>query len=333
MAVHHQQAVDQRGLKTLVIWLLWAITSGVVFFMLYREAGVLDFILSDNTHITQVILAMFLFGVLVNFFHVCMLTMEWFRIYRLEKQVKKRGLLELVIRRGRRLVDMVLLDVQHMIKTQATPNIDILMVTRFSNQYRISDFVQLMGNLLITIGLIGTVLGMTLTMSGLNSALSAVGEDQRLVMEGVEHAMAGMGVAFYTTLLGSILGGVLLRVFAWIAKSSVESLQDKLMHTLQVYAAAEWQLQEVRDMAIMQAHVQQLSERTELLQRAMQGSRQEMALFREELQALQQSLEAINSNDTMRELAVSHARYFRDLRQSRGLLSFLRPRSQDTPAE
>ncbi len=330
MAVQ-QQAIDQRGLKTLVIWLLWAITSAVVFFMLYRGAGVLEFILQDRTHITQIILGMFLFGVAVNFFHVTGLTMEWFRMYRLEHQLARGGLSKLKLKRPRRLVERIVRDLRHMLQNQARPDIDTLMRTSFATQYRIGDFVQLIGNLLITIGLIGTVLGMTLTMSGLNSALAAVGENQHMVLEGVEHAMSGMGVAFYTTLLGSILGGVLLRVFAWIASASVEALQDKLVYALHLHAANEWQQsQQAREMQAMESHVQRLQERAELLTHALRGSRQEIELFREALQELRQSFRDFHDEDEMRTLAVTHARFFRDARRNRGWLSFLRPRAEDS---
>jgi len=331
-----QKAIDQRGLKTLVVWLLWALTSSVVFFMLYREAGAWTFISQDHTHITQIILGLFAFGVLVNFYHICNLTMEWFRVYRLEKQIRNKGIVAVVIEKPRRLVEQVILSLQHILAHHGKPDVDTLLLTSFAPHNRLSDFVQLMGNLLITIGLVGTVLGMTLTMSGLNSALSAVGQDQRLVLEGVEHAMAGMGVAFYTTLLGSILGGVLLRVFAWIARASVESLQDILMHTLVVYGAADLQQSnEVRDVAMLEAHVEHLTARTALLQQAMAGSRREIGLFREELQDFHKQLQVLNSDDDIRRIAKGHAVFFRDARRSRGLFSFMRsePRQADKSSD
>jgi len=331
-----QQAVDQRGLKTLIVWVLWALTSSVVLFMLYREAGAWTFILQDKTHITQIILGMFGFGLLVNFYHVCNLTMEWFRVYRLENQIRKKGIMALAVKRPRRLVERVIVALQHIITHHGKPDMETLLATSFASHNRISDFVQLIGNLLITIGLVGTVLGMTLTMSGLNSALSAIGEDQRLVLEGVEHAMAGMGVAFYTTLLGSIFGGVLLRVFAWIASASVETLQDMLMHTLIVYGAAElYQPDEVRDVALLEVHLDHLTDRAALLQQAMAGSRREMGIFREELQDLHQQLHLLNSDDDLHRLAKGHAVFFRDARRSRGFFSFMRsePRPPDKSSD
>lgn len=326
-----QQAIDQRGLKTLVVWLLWAISSSTVMFMLYREAGAWTFILQDHTHITQIILGLFLFGVLVNFFHICNLTLEWFRAYRLEKEIRKQGMLNLKVKKTHRLVDRIVLALQHILQQHGKPDTDTLLMTSFATQHRISDFVLLIGNLLITTGLVGTVLGMTLTMTGLNNAMSAVGEDQRLVLEGVNHAMAGMGVAFYTTLLGSIFGGILLRVFAWISKASVESLQDMLMHTLLVYGAGTLQATDGKDVQLLEAHVTHLTERTVLLQQALAASRCEMGLFREELQHLQKTLKTVNSSDEIHHVAKAHAVFFRDARRNRGFLSFLRRKPKQQP--
>ncbi|MDQ6975901.1 MAG: MotA/TolQ/ExbB proton channel family protein [Mariprofundaceae bacterium] len=325
--------IDQRGLKTLVVWLLWTVTSASVLFMLYREAGAWTFIVQDHTHITQIILGLFLFGVVVNFFHVCVLTMEWFRAYRLEKEIRKKGLLPLKIKKSTRLVERIMLALQHILQQHGSPDVESLLMTSFSSQYRMCDFVLLMGNLLITMGLVGTVLGMTLTMTGLNHAMSAVGEDQRLVLEGVNHAMAGMGVAFYTTLLGSIFGGVLLRVFAWITKASVESLQDMLMHTLLVYGVVMVKNTETRDMQLLDANMQHLTEHTALLQQALAGSRREMGVFREELQQLQQTLVTINSDETMRNIAKGHAVFFRDARRNRGFFSFFKASPKQAPSE
>ncbi len=327
-----QQAIDQRGLKTLVVWLLWGITSSTVLFMLYREAGAWIFIIQDHTHITQIILGLFLFGVLINFFHTCTLTMEWFRAYRLEKEIRKKGILALTLKKECRLVERITIALQHILHQRGNPDVESLLITSFSAQYRVCDFVLLIGNLLITTGLVGTVLGMTLTMTGLNNAMSAVGEDQRLVLEGVNHAMAGMGVAFYTTLLGSIFGGILLRVFAWITKASVESLQDMLMHTLLVYGAVSLAPSNHKEILLLEAHVDHLTQRTTLLQQALAGSRREIGLFREELTALQGALSKINSDDGMRNIAKGHAVFFRDARLHRGLFSFFKTQAKTPPS-
>lgn len=62
------------------------------------------------------------------------------------------------------------------------------------------SIVVLFSNLMITLGLIGTVSGLITTVGG-------IGSDGNM-----EEALGGMGTAFYTTLLGSVLGGITLRI-------------------------------------------------------------------------------------------------------------------------
>jgi len=87
--------------------------------------------------------------------------------------------------------------------------------------------VGLFSNLLITLGLIGTILGLLLSVQGLNEATDTIARDPTSVtdamglLEAMRGAIQGMGVAFYTTLTGAVLGGVVLRILhtqvsAWI---------------------------------------------------------------------------------------------------------------------
>jgi len=188
-------------------------------------------------------------------------------------------------------------------------DVESLVDVEFSAQHRTSQFVGLLGNLMITLGLIGTVLGMTITMNGLHGALGALGIDQSLLVDGLRTAMNGMGVAFYTTLMGSVLGGVLLRVFSWITDASVNGLQDLMIRTYLVYAAADLEPSDDRDLRALDASVGQLSQRMELLHLAMQASRKEMIGLREEAGLMYHELKELAEDDPIRQLAVGHARY------------------------
>lgn len=72
--------------------------------------------------------------------------------------------------------------------------------------------VSVLSGVLITVGLLGTVVGLIITVSGISGVLNAVGQDYDAVIQGMNQTVEGMGSAFYTTFFGGLLGGVLLRM-------------------------------------------------------------------------------------------------------------------------
>ena len=304
-----QRAADQRALRTIALWMGWGISSLTVFIMLYRKANVMDFVIRDSTRITWIILGMFVLGVAVSLIQAMRLTAEWFRGYKIEAMVKKKGLAGVTMRGGRLIVDRFT-DALRMIAAQnGRLDVESLVDVEFSAQHRMSQFVGLLGNLMITLGLIGTVLGMTITMNGLHGALGALGINQNLLVDGLRTAMSGMGVAFYTTLMGSVLGGVLLRVFSWITDASVNGLQDLMIRSYLVYASADLEPSDDRNLRALDTSVGQLKQRVDLLNLALQASRKEMGALKEEAVLMHQDLKALAEDDPLRKLAAGHARY------------------------
>ncbi|MDQ6994600.1 MAG: MotA/TolQ/ExbB proton channel family protein, partial [Mariprofundaceae bacterium] len=229
MSVHkpsmsrNQSALDQSSLKTFALWIAWSAISVTVFIQLYHSSGILTFIQQDRLHVTWVLLGVFAFGVLISFMHVFFLTREWFSSSRLEYRLMKHGLQGVKLERNRatsRLIESL----QHIDHSGGKVDLNALSTVEFSSHIRTSRFVGLLGSMLITLGLVGTVLGLTMTLTGLNGALENVSSDGVAMLLGIREAMEGMGMAFYTTLLGSIMGGVLLRMFAYITDNSIESL-------------------------------------------------------------------------------------------------------------
>jgi len=237
------------------------------------------------------------------------LTGEWFRAYRIEAMVKKDGIAGVALRGGRHIVDRFTDALRLIAEKNGRLDVESLVDVEFSAQHRTSQFVSLLGNLMITLGLIGTVLGMTITMNGLHGALGALGINQNLLVDGLRTAMSGMGVAFYTTLMGSVLGGILLRVFSWITDASVNGLQDLMVRTYLVYASADLEPSDDRDIRALDASVARLNQRMEMLNLSMQASRKEMAGIREGAAQMHQELKAMAEDDPVRDLTVSHARY------------------------
>jgi len=307
---------DQRALRTFALWMGWAISAVTVFAMMSRKANVLDFVQHDQTRVTWMIIGMFILGVAVSLIQAMKLTAEWFRAYRIAATVEHKGLAGLRQRGGGHVVDHFVDALHFIIERNGRADVDALIDVEFSAQHRVSQFVSLLGNLMITLGLIGTVLGMTITMKGLNGALGSLGTDDTMLVEGLRSAMNGMGVSFYTTLIGSVLGGVLLRVFSWITDASINGLQDLMLRTCLVHASADLEPSDERDLRSLDSSVQQLQERVELLNLALKTSREEMGHMRKEAGLMHAEIGKLAEDDPIRKLATGHARYALGVRPS-----------------
>lgn len=322
-----QKSADQRALRTFALWMGWAISALTVFAMMSRKANVIEFVENDQTHVTWMIIGMFALGVSISFVQAMKLTAEWFRAYRIESLMVNRGIAGAVRSGSNHLVDRFIDAVHIITERNGRVDVDALIDVEFSSQHRLSQFVGLLGNLMITLGLIGTVLGMTITMNGLSGALGSLGVDQHLLVEGLRSAMNGMGVAFYTTLIGSVLGGILLRVFSWITDASVNGLQDLMLRSCIVHASSDLEPSDDRNIRALDASVQQLQGRVELLNLALKASREEMGFLREEAAKMHQELGALADDDPIRKMAGGHARYALSIRP--GLLTRMFHRRKD----
>jgi len=132
---------------------------------------------------------------------------------------------------------------------------------------RRESWVQLTANLLVTLGMVGTILGLTAAMQGLASALGSI--ESSLSLEATESAspiagltlaLEGMSTAFLTTLAGAVLGGLLLKALSHFSANLIEALLDqiRLKASLEVVPQLErliWK-QEMADLAQAQHNVQ-----------------------------------------------------------------------------
>jgi len=312
MASGVSNALDQRGLKTLVIWVAWAVASLMVFQGLYNKAGLWVYIRDDQSRMTWVILAMFLLGVAISFAQAMLLTLEWFQGYRLERRVAKRGIMGLKAD-GKRRGDHFFRALQTVIAKGVRPDVEGVAALEFAAHHRTSRMVALIGNLLITMGLIGTVFGLTVTLSGLSGSLEALGENQEQLLRGLRHAMTGMGVAFYTTLLGSILGGIMLRVFSQITENSIEGLEDLLIRSCLVDGAADLSPSIERDVRALDREMGHLERRIEALKESLDGSRGAMREFAEEVGRLRETAQQVNEDEELLRAIATHRLYGRML--------------------
>lgn len=99
--------------------------------------------------------------------------------------------------------------------------------------------VKLFASILITLGLIGTIVGLIIMMDGLSLILQThqAGSENLLsdLVKPGKGPLAGLGVAFYTTLLGAVLGGVILRILTNVIDTNIMQYTAHLAELTEVH--------------------------------------------------------------------------------------------------
>lgn len=96
-------------------------------------------------------------------------------------------------------------------------------------------FVQLGANILITLGLIGTITGLISSMSGLETVMTTLDESGKDILPGLKQALSGMGTAFYTTLFGAILGGFFLKLMHQASSNMADEIIDDIAFRSEIH--------------------------------------------------------------------------------------------------
>ena len=248
--------------RTVTLWFSWASISIIIYLGLYLDTDILEFLSNDKSKITWIITGMFLIGVLSSFLLAVKITSEFIEATNQNEIAREQGLMGLEkTNRKPKIINEFYNSLKIVAASNESPNIEALIEMEYANLSRRSHSTEVMGNLLITLGLIGTVTGLTLTLSGLTGSLDALGQDQDLLLAGLRKAMGGMGTAFYTTLLGAVLGGVLLRIFALITEYGMSSLHDYIAKTCMVFLCADFKPTVERDVRFLNVEIDALSEK------------------------------------------------------------------------
>lgn len=101
-------------------------------------------------------------------------------------------------------------------------NLIELLHSRLMAKNRVSE---LFASILITLGLIGTIVGLILMMTELKLTMSdksLVSSDDLIPsLMGSGGALSGLDAAFYTTLFGAVFGGVILRILTSVVDANI----------------------------------------------------------------------------------------------------------------
>ncbi|ALP52481.1 hypothetical protein Tel_04585 [Candidatus Tenderia electrophaga] len=305
--------------RTIIFWLLWALVALGVYFTLYSDTGIWDYIENDVSRMTWLILGMFLLGVGGSLWLATKISLEARRLRQVEAVVRERGLQGFESGYQARAVDRFFESLKTTLDTKGRPEVENLMRAELAVFERGSRSVEVAGNLLVTMGLIGTVMGLTLTLAGLTGSLDALGQDRNQLIDGLRRAMGGMSTAFYTTLLGAVFGGVLLRVFAQITQHGVEALYDNLGRICLVYCSADYKDTLERDVRALKAELQGLDDQLQALRGSFGGTTLAFSGFRDEVRSFVKG-EAGREGESLQAMLEQHRAYCDMLRQEMRLV-------------
>ena len=269
--------------RTIILWGIWAFLAMMVYLTLYIDAQIWEFMENDPSRITWIIMALFVFGVASSCATAIVITKEGVGIKRILHAAQEQGLRGITELGGKGASKRFFRALQDTLNADGQPDAEVLANIELATYQRSSHSVEVIGNLLITLGLIGTVMGLTLTLTGLTNSLEALGHDQELLIAGLQKAMGGMGTAFYTTLLGAVLGGVLLRVFAQITENGVGALYDHLMRICLVYCSADYKPSLGRELRFVNAEMERLENNIRQIKSSFSLSRDTMNDFNKDL--------------------------------------------------
>jgi len=208
--------MKKTGVSPIMTWVLWGIVVLGVFMLVTWEYFVAGFS-ADTSRITYLIVFFFIWGFIAS------LRVAYFL------QGETRGLK--IMDENQRVGDANLSHVAAMfdaalVRIRRGDRIDIRnLVSAYGAKIKSrTDNISVLSNMLITIGLLGTVVGLIITVTGLGMVLNSNSADYASMKAGLNRTVSGMGTAFYTTFFGALLGGVVLKVLAAEMKKSATQL-------------------------------------------------------------------------------------------------------------
>ena len=159
---------------------------GLVFILVVYSQGYLNkAIKSDVTNVVVLIIFIFLIGLTLASIKAFWISRELNHAYSLKK--KEKSVLNDFIKKSKKL--------------DASSRSNLISSTRINISVKISN-IKFIANILVILGLIGTVIGFIIALSGVDGSVSSNPDE---VGKMVASLVQGMSVALYTTLAGSIL--------------------------------------------------------------------------------------------------------------------------------
>lgn len=248
MSVAANQLSISRAKDPLLIWAAYVLVMLVILVATlsrHFKTGVA----ADTSYFSLVIAGVFLCSFVYSFFVAYRLRREWKGIDRLDGTIKNSAAPGSVAER------LALSIVNH--GSRETAKIKDLVDAYYSTQEIPLRTLSVISGLMVTLGLIGTILGLIISVAGLEAIMTQVGVANKNIFGGVKETIQGMAIAFYATLFGAVLGAVVLRMLSLSLTNSLIQMSCGLFEYLEllprsveavVQQAARDILQPVREM-------------------------------------------------------------------------------------
>ena len=201
--------------KPIVSWSVWAIGLSLVMGLVTRNQ-LMDGFGADSTGMSFVIAAFFGAGLLLSFRAARQLQTEWDVL----SSITASGTIP--ASKGGKDLASVFRKLQEYREKGESVDIHTAIDTYHSKHNSRVRVVTIMAGLIISMGLLGTIVGLIMSISGLGGMVENIGLSKTTMMDALKTTVAGMGTAFYTTFFGA-MGGLILRA---VAVSQLNSLSE-----------------------------------------------------------------------------------------------------------
>ncbi|WP_372808326.1 MotA/TolQ/ExbB proton channel family protein [Pontiella sp.] len=202
-------------IKPIVSWSLWAGGLSLVMGFITRKQLIAGF-QADETGMSIVIATFFGAGLVLSFLAAKKLHAEWDVLAKitLTGAIPETG--------GKQGIAAVFQKLEALKNKGETVNVHTAIDTYHSKHNSRVRVVSIMAALIISMGLLGTVVGLIISIAGLGDMVESIGLSKTSMMDAMRVTFDGMGTAFYTTFFGA-LGGLVLRA---VAVSQLNALSE-----------------------------------------------------------------------------------------------------------
>lgn len=190
----------------------------------------------QGTYVSIIILALFAFAVVKNFFDIRFINRQARLTDKQIDTLRASNNIYIFLQNSEPSLFRDHIDNLHEIFRRdcniSQDNLVTLLQSRLLAKTRLVEFCS---SILVTLGLVGTIIGLIQSAGGLSKVFMAISENDTSIMQGVEAALGGMGIAFYTTLMGAVLGGVCLRLLSNLVDANTEHVVSHIAELTEIY--------------------------------------------------------------------------------------------------
>jgi hypothetical protein len=209
----------------LLIWAAYVVVMLLILVAtLYKHLGA--GVAADTSYFSLVIAGTFLCSFVYSFFIAKRLRREWKGINRLDWTIRNQA-------GATSIAERLALSITNLASPEAVKVKD-LVDSYYSTQEVPLRTLSVIAGLMVTLGLIGTILGLIISVAGLETVMSQVGIANKNIFGGIKETIQGMAIAFYATLFGAVLGAVVLRMLSVSLTNSLIKMSCGLFEYLEL---------------------------------------------------------------------------------------------------